>query len=126
MSAKTFIKPFKVLSSGDMSQASLTSAITAVQMVDNISYQFVFTGTPTGTFTIQVSADYAPGTGPNSEPINPGHWDTLPITPALLALGTDGSIFVDLNQMGCPWIRAVYTKTSGTGTVDMFITAKAI
>ena len=126
MSAKTFIKPFKVLTAGDMSQSSLTSAITAVQMVDNISYQFVFTGTPTGTFTIEVSADYEPGRSPNSEPANPGHWDTLPITPALLALGTDGSIFVDLNQMGAPYIRAVYSRTSGTGSVDIFITAKAL
>jgi len=126
MAAKTFIKPFKVLASGDMSQTSLTSEITSIQGVDNIAYQFVFTGTPTGTFTIEVSADYAPGTGPNSEPANSGHWDTLPITPALVAVGADGSVFVDLNQMGAPYIRAVYTKTSGTGSLNIFITAKAI
>lgn len=126
MAAKTFLKPFKVLSSGDMSQDSLTSEITSVQGVDNIAYQFIFTGNPIGVFTIEVSADYAPGTGPNSAPANPGHWDPLPITPAMVAAGTDGSVFVDLNQMGCPYIRAVYTRTSGSGSLDMIITAKAI
>jgi hypothetical protein len=126
MAAKTFIKPYKVLSSGDMSQSSLTSSITSIQGVDNVVYQFIFTGTPTGVFTIEVSTDYAPGVGPNSEPANPGHWVTLPVTPALVASGTDGSVFVDLNQMGSPYIRAVYTRTSGTGVLNIIITAKAI
>ena len=126
MAAKTFIKPFKVLHNGDMSQSSLTSAITSVQGVDNIAYQFIFTGTPTGTFTIEVSADYAPGVGPNSAPINAGHWDTLPVTPAMVAAGGDGSVFLDLNQMGCPYIRVKYTRTSGAGVLDVIITAKAI
>lgn len=126
MAAKTFIKPFNVLLNGDMSQASLTSAITAIQLVDNIAYQMVWTGAPVGTFAFQVSQDYEPGKGPNSEPANPGNWITLPVTPAIIASGSPDIAFVDLNQMGASYCRVVYTKTSGTGTLNIFVTAKAI
>lgn len=125
MSAKTFIKPYKIVTDGDMS-ASITSPVTAVQMVDNIAYQLNFTGAPVGTFSFQVSMDYEPGVGPNSEPRNPGTWITLPVTPAIVASGAPDSAFVDLNQQGTSYVRVVYNRTSGTGTLQVFVTAKSL
>lgn len=104
---------------------SLVSAITAVQTVDNVAYQFNWTGAPVGIFTVEVSMDYEPGRGPNSEPLNPGNWITLPITPSIVASGTPDVAFVDINQTGTSYIRARYTRTSGTGTANIFVTAKS-
>lgn len=126
MSAKTFIKPFNVLLNGDMSQTTLTSAITATQMVDNIGYQINFTGAPVGTFAFQISQDYEPGRSPNSEPLNAGNWVTIPVSPSIVASGSADSAYVDLNQMSAPYVRVVYTKTSGTGTLNVFVTAKSL
>jgi hypothetical protein len=126
MSAKTILKSFKIMSAGDMSQATLTSIPTEITILDDISFQFNFTGTPTGTFNIQVSADYEPGRAPNMEPANAGNWVNLPFSPALSAGGSAGSVFVDIVQTGASYIRATYTKTSGTGSLDILVTGKAI
>jgi len=126
MSAKTFIKPFKVLSAGDMSQATLTSAVTATQLVDNIGYQINFTGAPVGIFAVQISQDYEPGRSPNSEPVNAGNWISVPLSPAITAAGSPDSAYIDLNQMSAPYVRIVYTRTSGTGVLNIYVTAKAI
>lgn len=125
MSAKTILKPYRILAAADMS-VDIVGPITAIQMTDNIAYQFIFTGAPVGTFNIQVSLDYEPGRSPNSEPANAGHWDNLTITPAMVAAGTDGSIFADLNQLGSAYIRATYTATSGTGSLDIWVTGKSV
>lgn len=109
-----------------MSQASLTSAITAVQMVDNVAYQIDFTGAPVGTFSVQVSINYEPGRGPNSEPANPGTWVDLTLDPAIIASGSPDTAFIDINQTGSAYIRLVYTRTSGSGTLNAMITAKAV
>ncbi len=109
-----------------MSQATLTSAITATQMVDNIGYQLTWTGSPTGTFAFQISQNYEPGRSPNSEPANAGDWVTLTVSPAITASGSPDTAYVDLNQMSAPYCRVVYTRASGTGTLNIFVTAKAI
>lgn len=124
--SKQVFKPYKVISNGDMSQSSLTSSYTNIQGLDNVGYQVVFTGAPTGTFSVQISMDYQPGTSPNAEPVNAGNWVSLPLSPAIIASGSGDVAYIDLNQMSAPWIRLVYTRTSGSGTLNAFIVAKAI
>lgn len=124
--SKQVYKPYQVITNGDMSAAMLTSIYTNIQGLDNVGYQGTFTGAPVGTFSVQISMDYQPGTSPNSLPANAGNWITLPLNPAITASGTGDSFYIDLNQMSAPWIRLVYTKTSGTGTLNAFVVAKAI
>jgi hypothetical protein len=102
---------------------NLTSAVTNIEFLDNIGVQFNFTGTPTGTFQVQVSADYSQDQQGNV--LNAGNWiGLLSVLPT--ASGSADSAYVDLNQLSAPWIRAIYTRTSGTGTLNAYIVAKQV
>lgn len=124
MSRKNNLLKYQNITSGNMALVSITSAVTNIQFLDNIGLQFNFTGTPTGSFQVQVSADYAQDDLGNVQ--NAGNWIpiTLPSSPA--ASGAAGNIYIDLNQLSAPWLRVVYTKVSGTGTLNAFITAKML
>lgn len=124
MARKNNLLKFQTITAGNMASATLTSAVTNIQWLDNIGYQFNFSGSPVGTFAIQVSADYAQDDSGNVT--NAGNWIAVSLPTPAVASGSAGSLYIDLNQLSAPWIRAVYTKTSGTGTLNAFITAKQI
>jgi hypothetical protein len=124
MSRKNNLRAFQNIVNGDMSQASITSAVTDIQFLDNIGFQFNFTGTPVGTFSIEVSIDYAQDF--NGNVLNAGNWVPVNLMPVPVASGAAGSVYVDLHLVSFPWIRAVYTRTSGSGTLNGFISAKMI
>jgi hypothetical protein len=130
---KNNLRQFHNISSGDMSTASITSAVTNIQWLDNIGIQLNWTGSPVGDFAVQISADYAQDQEGNVT--STGNWVPLTLTylsgasmtTATSIPTTVGSpIYLDLNQLSAPWIRVVYTKASGTGTLNGFITAKLI
>lgn len=115
---KNALNKFKIVTQGNMALASVTSAITNIQFLDNIGIQVdVTTGSPTGVFTIEISANYDPNTGS-------GNW--VVITSASVTTGTPGDTYFDLNQLSAPWVRLVYTRTSGTGNFDATIVGKMI
>ncbi len=109
-----------------MASASITSAVTNVEGLDNIGIQFNWSGaSPVGTFTVEVSIDYAQDYLGNVT--NAGTWNTLAISPAVAATGTSpDSAFIALNQLPAPWVRVKYTRTSGTGTLQSFISGKML
>ena len=107
-----------------MSQASITSVATNIQYLDNIGIQLNFTGSPNGTFAVQVSADYQQD--PEGSIRVPGNWIPIALPSTPLASGSAGQIYIDLNQLSAPYIRVVYTKTSGTGTLNAFVTGKQV
>lgn len=109
-----------------MSQSSIVSLITDIQGMDDVGYQVNFTGTPTGTFSIEISMDYQPGTSPNSAPANAGNWITLPLSTPVVASGSGDVAYIDLALLSAPYIRLKYTRTSGTGTLNAFVVGKAI
>lgn len=113
MPRKNVIAPISIITAGDMSQATLTSSVTNLQYLDNVGIQFIFTGSPTGTFSVEVSND-------NS------NWTALSLSPTPAATGSAGNQYVDLNQLSAAWIRAKYTKSSGTGSLTALLTAKEI
>lgn len=119
---KNALIKFQTITAGDMS-GNLTSAVTNIEFLDNIGFQFNFTGSPTGTVNAQVSADYAQDQFGNV--LNAGNWVSLLTSPPSTG-GTSGSIYLDLNQLSAPWIRGIYMFASGTGTLTAFITAKMI
>lgn len=121
---KNALLKFQSITNGDMSQPSITSAVSSIEFLDDIGIQFVFTGTPTGTFFVQVSADYAQDSLGNVT--NAGNWIDIPFSETPIAAGSASSVYCDIQQMSAPWIRATYNRTSGSGTLNAFLTAKMI
>lgn len=124
MSRKSVLKKYQIISAGDMSQASITSAVTTIDLLDDIAIQLNFTGAPIGTFQVQISTDYAQDTFGNVTVA--GNWIPYPLAPAPVAAGSANQIMVYLELVPPSYIRTVYTKTSGTGTLNAFISGKQI
>lgn len=122
---KNNLRKFKNISSGDMSAASITSLVTNIQWLDNVGIQLNWTGTsPVGTVSVEVSADYEQDDQGNVT--NAGNWVAITLSPTPSVSGNSGSIYLDLNQLSAPWIRTKYTKVSGIGTLNSFITGKQV
>lgn len=115
--------PVKIIDAASMG-ASVTSTLAFVQYQDNVGIQLNWTGTPTGTFTVQVSVDHAQDTLGNVTVA--GNWVTLTLSASITAAGSADTAYIDLNQLSAPWARVVYTRTSGTGTLNGYITAKGV
>jgi hypothetical protein len=119
--AYNVVFPVKVISAGNMGAASITSSVLNIQNQDNLGIQFIWTGTPTGTFGFEVSLNHKEG--PNGNTLVEGDWSPIAI-PGIVASGSAGNAYVGLNQVGAPFIRVTYTRTSGTGTLNAYISAK--
>lgn len=109
---KNNLVTYTSLDGGDMS-GNLTTASTDIRWLDNIVLYMSWTGTPTGTFGIQVSPDNLT-------------WFNLNLLPAITATGGSGSHRVALNQLPDPYIRAIYTASSGSGSLTVKIAGKMI
>lgn len=109
---KNNLVTYTTLNAGDMS-GNLTSAATDVRWLDNLVFYISFTGTPTGTFAIQVSPDNL-------------NWYSLTLSPTPSAGGAAGNHRISLNQMPDCYIRGTYTASSGTGSCTMQIAGKMI
>lgn len=107
-----------------MSQSSITSAVSNIEFLDNIGLQLIFTGTPTGTFSVELSIDYQQDQQGNV--INAGNWTAMSFSSSPVASGAAGTVYIDINQISAPWMRVKYTKTSGTGTLQGYLTAKMV
>ena len=106
------LQPIQRVTSGDMSQASITSGVVDGRYLEQIKWQLVWTGTPVGSFSLQESLDYNPATGT-------GTWldDGSGIAGAA---GSANSVMVNLSNRAPSFYRLVYTKTSGTGTLNVW------
>ena len=103
---------------------NVTSAVTNIQYVDNVGIELSWTGTPTGTFTVEVSVSYEQDSQGNV--INAGSWNALTLNPTPTASGSAGSFYISLNQIEAPWVRVRYIRTSGTGVLTSYICTKEI
>lgn len=109
---KNNLATYVSLAAGDMS-GNLTSASTDIRWLDNIVMYLSFVGTPTGTFAVEVSPDQT-------------NWFPLALVPAPIASGAGGNHRIELNQLSDPYIRATYTRTSGSGTLTVVIAGKML
>lgn len=130
MSSRPIIAPNvdkAVVVNGDMS-GSITSAVTIIQMLPGISYDISWTGTPTGTFTVQVSNTYA--NDPSGTVRTAGRWHSLPAAsfsgtyPA--PAGSAGQGFLDVVGTEAYAVRIIYTRVSGTGVLNIMPCAKVL
>lgn len=120
MARKLGVKSFKCIDAASMG-ATVTSAISNVEMVDNIGFRVAWTSSDAvGVITVEGSIDYVPV--PAS-----GNWEALTFSPALTQPNSDnGSYLININQYPYPWIRVKYTRTSGTGTLNVWLTTKSV
>jgi len=114
---QNFVKTFMIPQNTVMN-TTLTSVPIPVNNTFSAAVQVVFTGTPTGTFTLQASNDTVNLIAPNrpkadfnSAPFNPTHWST--IANSAQAVTAAGDIMWNLQDIGYQWIRLVYTDTGG-------------
>lgn len=121
---KNTLPKYQIITSGDMSQATVTSAVTNIEYMDNIGIQLNWTGTAVGTFAVQVSIDHAQDQNGNVSVA--GNWIALTLSPSPAAAGASNQIYIDITQTSAPWIRVVYTKGSSTGTLNAFISGKML
>lgn len=117
---KDFIPPNLITKGCAMTgTATCTSSVVSVQGFDNIALQANYSGTPTGTFFVDVSEDYNANTG------NAGTWTTLPVT-LTAPTGSAGVSYMDVNQTGAAYIRVRYTNSGGSGTLNVYLGGKMI
>jgi len=114
----------QLLTNGDMSTSSLTSAVLEIQYLDDIGVQLNFTGTPTGTFQVQVSADHQQDAQGNVT--TAGNWVPITFSSSPVASGAAGTVYLDIATLSAPYLRVVYTRVSGSGTLNVFATGKSL
>lgn len=117
------LNPFHFIVNQSMASTS-TSGIVEIKEQDNIGIQLNWTGAPVGTFDVQISIDHAQDA--NGNVTVAGNWISLPLSPGISASGSPDSAYIDLNQQSASYVRVVYNRTSGSGTVNGFITAKGV
>lgn len=123
MSATRYrLKNHQIINAQSMTGTSvITSDEIDVLNVEQACVQFIWTGTPNGTFILEgcVSVDANTNAG--------NAWSTLVTTPAsITATGAAGNHIVDCSQIGFNKLRAKYTNSSSTGTLNAYITTKGV
>lgn len=123
--SRDFTAPFQSITAGTMTGTSvINSKVTNIAWRDNVGVQLIWTGTPNGTFAIQVSLDYDPVKDPTGDGSGSGTWTPISLSTAITATGSANNAYADLNQLSSPWIRVVYTNTSSTGVLNCWVASK--
>lgn len=122
MSSRPILAPHSVVTNASMG-SSVTSAVTIIQMLSMISYQIIWTSgsTPIGVVTVQVSNNYE--LNKDGTVRNAGTWTTIDGISEAIS-GNSGSGFIDIDQHAGYAMRLVYTRTSGSGTLNVVVVGK--
>lgn len=127
MSSRPIIAPYQVVggttgTSGDMS-GNITSTVTIIQNTSQIGYDISWSGSsPVGAITVQVSNSYTQNVDGSVK--TAGNWTTVTLSAATNVSGNTGNGFIDIDATGAYAIRLIYTRTSGTGTLTVFVAGK--
>lgn len=121
MSSRPLLKPY-TYPSVSMAATSVTPATNTFQL-NLLSYTAAWTGTPTGTFTVEACNDAQ--FDPNGAYIaNTGSWDTIVLSTTPAATGAAGSALVSIAQLSFAFVRLRYTASSGTGSLTVTVAGK--
>lgn len=122
MSSRTQLNPYPVITNGSMA-TSLTSSVTIIQKLSLVSYGISWSAsTPVGVIGVQVSNDYS--LNPDGTVHNAGTWNDLPLSSTPSVSGNTGVGFIDIDAQAGYALRLVYTRTSGTGTMQATVAGK--
>jgi len=92
------------------------------QSLSELGFDISWTGSPTGTFGVQVSNTYAQsGEG---VVINAGNWNNIVLSTVPAATGTPGTAFINVAEIAGLWLRLNYVASSGTGTLNAVVVGK--
>lgn len=111
MGSKRTLSYSELIVDGDMSE-DITGPSTNILHLDRVSFQLVWTGSPTGSFDFEVSNDETT-------------WVAVTLSSSITASGSGDTAMVDI-ETGAAYIRVKYNDTSGTGTLQAHIVAKSI
>ena len=127
MSRKLVLLPVPITTARSLATA-FTTTPTVLSYQDNVAYQInVTTSDSSGTFAVEASMDYEPGTSNNTSPAVAGSWAVLPLSGTPTVAGSSDTIAISLNQVPYKALRISYTPTvAGTGVVDILIMAKTV
>jgi len=100
-------------SSGDVAQTNQYSNPISLRHLSAYSIQVTTTGTPSGTFKLQMSNDNPEYGG--KYPLSTMTW--VDIDGSTLTVTAAGNIAWNAQGAGYLWARVVWTKSSGTGTI---------
>lgn len=108
--------PITIISSASMTGTSVnTSSVIDTKGLSDISVQFVWTGTPNGTFNVQGSIDG--GTT----------WTNITTNPSsITAGGAAGNALINLYPWAFPSLRCIYTNSSSTGTLNAYFFGREV
>lgn len=128
MSYRPQAAPYPVIVSGSLA-GNITSEPSIILKTSMVSYSYSWTGTaPIGEISVELSNDFA--LNPDGTVKNAGTWNTMTINyggspvASVPLTGNTGNGLIDIEAVAAYAIRTVYTRTSGTGTLNALFTAK--
>jgi hypothetical protein len=108
--------------------SNIFGPVSVIDRIPGISYDIQWTGTPTGTFTVQVSNSYF--TDPQGNVIGTPNWTNLPSSSFSgtypIPSGSAGAGFLDVVGTEAYAVRLIYTAGSGSGTLTVYGAAKVL
>ena len=114
MNRKNILEPYTIFDAEEMTgTATITSPSTGIKYLDNIAIDLSWTGTPTGTFSVEGSLDGST-------------WNELGFGTSIAAAGAAGDHQIYINQAPFHYIRVQYTNASGDGALSGKLAAKMV
>ena len=101
-----------ILFSGESMGASFNSSAIDILHYKCYSASLIYTGSPVGTIKIQISNDTD----------SPQNWSD--VDNSSLAISAAGSVTYEITDACSTFLRFVYTRTSGSGSMSGNLTAK--
>lgn len=112
----SFIGPIPAVPANTSMASNVNGIPINCQQMSELSFDISWTGSPTGTFGVQVSNTYAQsGEGVVT---NPGSWNNIVLSIVPAASGAPGSAFINVAEIAGLWLRLSYVSTSGTGVLN--------
>ena len=122
MASRPLIKPYLAITAGDLT-TTLVSKVTVIDQLSLISYHCTWVGSsPVANVTIEVSDNYSQNA--DGSVANAGTWVTLPLSISPQITGNSGDGFIDIQQFSGNALRLRSTPVSGTGTLNVLVSAK--
>jgi hypothetical protein len=99
--------------STNMTGTNLLTGYVNMAVLDNLTFEPIWTGTPTGTFAVADSDSYDPVSNPGAT------FNTVTPSPALVnPTGAAGQGIYAITKRG-KWVRWQYTNSSSTGSLSV-------